>query len=132
MHAKGGVRKIWSGGFSVLMTQTSGTQKIGIAGQTVKLINLETGFTMSFHFTDASGAYLFDISDHLATGTYQIQLIFNFNGVTATQLSNPISVMRGDNFFTADFDMTSTMTPLVTMALDTSPTTALKKTTIRR
>ena len=72
----------------------------GLAGQTVSLVDPDSGEVIATTTTDARGGYRFDIDDGLRTGQYQIVLTLTNSDPTTTPLSRSIAITRGGQLLT--------------------------------
>ncbi len=91
--------------FSGTSSQTFGKfqPKVGLAGQTVELIDGD-GEVMASATTDALGRYRFDNFDGMGTGKYQVRLTLSVGGVQTVKLSRLVSITRGDQVASVNFD----------------------------
>src|SRR5207248_1720288 len=77
-----------------------GLRERGLAGQTVELLNADTGEVVTSTTTDARGGYRFDVSNGLRLGRFQVRVVLT-NGGTQTPANLPlITLTRGETFVT--------------------------------
>jgi len=94
----------------------------GLAGQTVQLLDAESGDVVATTTTDSRGFYSFDVTNGLGLGSYQVQAV-PAGGLIQTTLTGVYNLTRGDTFVRrADIGLASALTAPAATTLATTDT----------
>jgi peroxidase len=77
-----------------------GPREQGLAGQTVEVLDADTGDVVTSTTTDARGRYGFDVSNGLGLGRFRVRVVPQAGGVQTTVGLPVIALTRGDTFAT--------------------------------